>query len=76
MRARQRRVGMQHARGVARAPAGSCGGTRKPVTPSTTEYWMPPTALPITGVPQAIASSGVMPNGSYHGVVTNTSAAA
>ena len=30
---------------------------------------------PMTGVPQAIASTGVMPNGSYQGVVTNTSAA-
>jgi len=26
-------------------------------------------------VPQAIASTGVMPNGSYHGVLTKTSAA-
>ena len=36
---------------------------------------MPPTFAPTTGVPQAIASTGVMPNGSYHGVVTKTSAA-
>jgi hypothetical protein len=36
---------------------------------------MPPTRAPTTGVPHAMASTGVMPNGSYHGVVTNTSAA-
>ena len=30
---------------------------------------------PTTGVPQAIASSGVMPKGSYQGVVAKTSAA-
>ena len=45
------------------------------MTPSTTVVRTPPTALPITGAPQAIASTGVMPNGSYHGVVTKTSAA-
>ena len=34
-----------------------------------------PTLAPITGVPQAIASTGVMPKGSYQGVLTKTSAA-
>jgi len=34
---------------------------------------MPPTSEPMTAVPQAIASSGVIPNGSYHGVDTKTS---
>ena len=36
---------------------------------------MPPTREPTTGTPQAIASNGVIPNGSYQGVETNTSAA-
>ena len=34
----------------------------------------PPTALATTGTPQAIASSGTMPNGSYQGVQTTRSA--
>ena len=55
--------------------AGSSGGTRYPVSPSRTVNLIPPTFAPITGVPHAIASSGVIPNGSYHGVVTKTSAA-
>src|SRR5690606_22442564 len=55
--------------------AASEGGPRKPVSPSLTVYLIPPTLLPITGRPHAIASSGVMPNGSYQGVVTKTSAA-
>ena len=55
--------------------SGSSGGTRYPVTPSHTVYLIPPTSAPITGVPHAIDSSGVRPNGSYQGVVTKTSAA-
>ena len=35
---------------------------------------MPPTRDPMTGVPQAIASIGVMPNGSYQGTARTTSA--
>src|SRR4051812_29707371 len=54
---------------------GSFAGTRYPVFPSSTEYFIPPTFAPITGVPQAIASSGVIPKGSYHGVVMKISAA-
>ena len=54
---------------------GSRAGTRKPVAPSTTVLLMPPTSAPMTGRAQAIASTGVMPKGSYQGVVTNTSAA-
>ena len=38
------------------------------MTPSSTVSSRPPTALPTTGTPQAAASSGVMPNGSYQGV--------
>ena len=34
----------------------------------------PPTAVPTTGTPQAIASSGVSPNGSYQGAATSRSA--
>jgi hypothetical protein len=44
------------------------------VTPSTTVSIIPPTAEATTGTPQAIASSGTMPNGSYHGAQTTTSA--
>ena len=54
---------------------GSFGGNEKARAPSSTLYLMPPTRAPTTGVPQAIASMAVMPNGSYHGVVTNASAA-
>ena len=39
-------------------------GTRNPVYPSTTTSLMPPTALPTTGVSQAIASRLMMPKGS------------
>jgi len=39
-------------------------GTSKPVSPCTTTSGMPPTALATTGVPQAIASRLMMPNGS------------
>ncbi|CUI30293.1 Uncharacterised protein [Achromobacter xylosoxidans] len=55
--------------------SGSRGGTRKPVLPCTTVLRMPPVSEPTTGRPQAMASTGVMPKGSYHGVVTNTSQA-
>ncbi|OUD90792.1 hypothetical protein CMMCAS03_09580 [Clavibacter michiganensis subsp. michiganensis] len=54
--------------------AGSRGGTRIPVTPSTTLSVRPPTADATTGTPEAIASSGTMPNGSYQGAHTTTSA--
>src|SRR5690606_31360498 len=37
---------------------GSLGGTRKPLSPSLTVYLIPPTLLPITGSPHAIASRG------------------
>ena len=60
----------------AQSASGSRGGTRNPVSPSTTVKAIPPTCEPITGVPHAMASSGVSPNGSYQGVVTATSAAA
>ena len=43
--------------------------------PSRTLNLIPPTFEPRTGVPQAIASSGVIPNGSYHGVEMKMSAA-
>ena len=43
---------------------GSRAGTNAPVTESTTVSDMPPTALATTGTPQAMASSGTMPNGS------------
>jgi hypothetical protein len=36
---------------------------------------MPPTFEPTTGVPPAIASTRVLPNGSYQGTVTKISAA-
>src|ERR1700674_724543 len=39
-------------------------GTRNPVSPSTITSLMPPTALPTTGVSQAIASRLMMPKGS------------
>ena len=55
--------------------SGSRGGTRYPVSLSRTVNLIPPTFEPTTGVPQAIASTGVIPNGSYHGVDTKTSAA-
>ena len=42
--------------------------------PGTTVSVSPPTAVATTGMPQAIASSGTMPNGSYHGAQTTTSA--
>ena len=45
-----------------------------PVTPATTVSSRPPTADATTGTPQAIASRAVIPNGSYHGTVTATSA--
>jgi hypothetical protein len=38
-------------------------------------YLIPPTFEPITGVPQAIASTGVIPKGSYQGVEMKISAA-
>src|ERR671917_210059 len=45
-----------------------------PVTPSTTESICPPTADATTGTPQAIASSGTMPNGPYQGGHTTAAA--
>ena len=50
------------------------GGDQQAGVPCTTLSVRPPTALATTGTPQAIASSGVMPNGSYQGVHTTTSA--
>ena len=73
----------QHARSVAdllrpmggvAAPAGPSRGTADPQR-SLFDGSIPPTAEPTIGKPHAIASSGVMPNGSYHGVVTKMSAA-
>src|SRR5690625_4314353 len=52
----------------------SWGGTSLPVTPSTTVSVSPPTADATTGTPHAIASSGTIPKGSYHGVHATTSA--
>src|SRR5690606_25675827 len=49
------------------------GGTSSP-HPATVSRW-PPTADATTGTPHAIASTGTIPNGSYHGTVTSTSAA-
>ena len=43
--------------------------------PSSTLCLIPPTAAPITGRAQAMASSGVMPKGSYQGRVRKASAA-
>src|SRR5512144_907649 len=45
-----------------------------PVLPSTTVSISPPTAEATTGTPQAIASRGTIPNGSYHGTQATTSA--
>src|SRR5690606_41467907 len=45
-----------------------------PVTRSTTVSVSPPTEVATTGTPQAIASSGVNPNGSYQEAHTTTSA--
>ena len=59
---------------AAASAAGSRAGISRPVVPCTTLSVRPPTALATTGTPQAIASSGVMPNGSYQGVHTTTSA--
>src|SRR5947208_1103761 len=44
--------------------AGSLGGTRSPVSSSTTTSLMPPTRVATTGVSQAIASRLMIPNGS------------
>lgn len=52
------------------AASGSFAGTSKPDFPSSTEYFIPPTFEPMTGVPHAMDSRGVIPNGSYQGVVT------
>ncbi len=54
--------------------AASWGGTSNPVPPWTTLSVRPPTEAATTGIPQAIASSGVIPNGSYHGVHRTRSA--
>ena len=71
-----RRVGLQVRRAHRPAPSDRAAGTSTPVTPSSIVSSSPPTALPTTGRPQAAASSGTMPNGSYHGVQTTTSARA
>src|SRR2546427_800652 len=44
--------------------AGSPGGTRSPVSSSTTTSLIPPTRVAITGVSHAIASRLMIPNGS------------
>jgi len=62
------------ARSALASTTGSRGGTSHPVARSTTVSVRPPTALATTGTPQAMASSGTMPNGSYHGTQTTTSA--
>src|SRR5690606_3778234 len=59
---------------AAASATGSRGGTSRPVRPSSTESSRPPTALPTSGRPQAAASNSTIPNGSYHGVATTTSA--
>src|SRR4029078_11133991 len=55
--------------------SGSLWGVKKPVSLSFTLYLIPPTLARRTGVPHAMDSTVVIPNGSYHGVVTNISAA-
>ena len=62
-------------RAIPTAACGSFGGIKHPVTASFTVNFIPPTFAPITGVPHAMDSRGVMPNGSYQGVVMKTSAA-
>ena len=64
----------QRARTAAASAAGSPGGTSTPVSPSTTTSGMPPTRLATTGVPQAIASRLMSPNGSYTEGQTKTAA--
>jgi len=49
---------------------------RSPVLFDMTVSGYPPSSTATTGVPQAIDSSGVIPNGSYQGVVIKISAAA
>src|SRR4051794_18123339 len=72
---RARRSGSDSSEDTASARrSGSRGGTCTPVTPSTTESIIPPTAAATTGTPHAIASRGTIPNGSYHGAHTTTSA--
>ena len=45
-------------------PARGVTGTSNPVLPGTTTSMIPPTAEATTGVPQAIASRLMIPNGS------------
>ena len=52
---------------------GSDGGTRYPVTPSSTRSSGPPAAGATTGSPLAAASCSVWPNVSYGPLCTNTS---
>src|SRR6267143_2791332 len=53
---------------------GSPGGTRRPVSPSTTTSLIPPTRVATTGVSHAIASRLMIPNGSYTDGHANTAA--
>ena len=62
----------QSALTAAASASGSPGGTRTPVSPSTTTSGMPPTRLATTAVPQAIASRLMSPKGSYTDGQTNT----
>ncbi len=56
---------------------GSCGGTSRPVWPSSMKSGMPPAFVAIAGVPSAIASRMALPLGSGRQLAsTDTEAAA
>src|SRR5256712_6066701 len=62
---------------IASASASSSpGGTRRPDSPSSMSVCRPPTRVPTTGVPQAIASRATRPNDSVSEGTAQTSAAA
>ena len=70
------RSGSLSTEAMARASAGaSPGGTKTPVTPSTTMSTMPPEAAATTGLPAAIASSTTVGQGSDHTDGTTTARA-
>src|SRR5437762_270854 len=75
---RARSAGSRSRRTTAAAKAGaSPGGTRYPVSPSSTISGIPPAAAATTGRPTAIASASARPNGSGAvGQCTRTSSAA
>lgn len=49
---------------AAASAAVSASGASRPVTPSSSQSGMPPTAKPTTGRPRAMASIPTMPKGS------------